>query len=513
MVEPTGRINENAVYGDDGHAAFVSVMEKEREAIAVAGGHGQWSSRSIFILAAMGAAVGFGNVWRFPYMAGEYGGGIFVMAYLLFVVVIGVPVMMAEVMLGRMGRQSPVNSIRKVALANGSSGCWQFIGWMAAAAGLLILSFYSVIAGWSMGYVFRAASGAFDHVSADGVTAIFGSLVSDPEKLLAWHTLFMAGTYYAVSQGVSRGLEVAVKLLMPLLLVLLLALLGYIARSDTFVDGVRFLLIPDLGRIDSMERMGEVILAAMGQAFFTLSLGVGAMMAYGAYLPKDISVAGATVAVVALDALVAIVAGMVIFPLVFASDLYMTDFTNGLSAQYGPGLLFQTLPLAFGQMAGGAILATAFFVLLVAAAWTSAIALLEPSTVYLVERWSLTRQRAAGITASMAWLLGLVTVFSFNEWSDFRLLGNVALFADKTLYHLLDLLASNILLPLGGLATAVFAGWVLGWRATEGELAFEQGHCGYGVWRFCIRYITPVLLVVVFFHGLHRVVDGIAGIS
>ncbi len=187
--------------------------------------HGQWSGRLVFILAASGSAVGLGNIWRFPYIAGEYGGGIFVITYLIFLLLIGVPVMMAEIMLGRMGGQSPINSVRKVAETSGQSRYWQIIGWMGAIAGFLILSFYSVIAGWSMAYVFRAAGGAFEGISADGVTAVFGFLVSDPEKLLAWHTLFMLGTYYAVSRGVNHGLELAVKVLMPLLLLFLLVLL------------------------------------------------------------------------------------------------------------------------------------------------------------------------------------------------------------------------------------------------------------------------------------------------
>ncbi len=282
--------------------------------------------------------------------------------------------------------------------------------------------------------------------------------------------------------------------------------------SDSFVEGVQFLLVPDLGRISNLEQMSQVILAAMGQAFFTLSLGAGAIMAYGAYLPKNVSITSATITIVILDTLVAIVAGMVIFPLIFANGLHAIDFANGLPGQYGPGLVFQTLPLAFGSMPGGTFFATIFFLLLVVAAWTSAISLLEPLTAYMIERWSLTRRRAAGLLAATAWFLGIATILSFNEWSDFRLLGHISLFADKTLYHLLDFLASNILLPFGGLAIAIFTGWVLDWRTTEDELALGQEYCGYAIWRFCIRYITPVLLVVVFFYSLLKALGEITGI-
>lgn len=474
--------------------------------------HGHWSGRLVFILAVSGSAISLGNIWRFPYMAGEYGGGIFVITYLVFLLLIGLPIMMAEIMLGRMGGHSPIYSIRKVAETNGQHRYWQVIGWLGAIAGFLILSLHSVFASWSMGYIFRAASGAFEGVSVDGVKAVFGFFINDPEKQLAWHTLFMLGTYYVVSRGVNRGLEPAIKVLMPLLLLILLVLLGHAVVSDSFTEGVRFFLLPDLGRISYLEQMSHVILAAMGQAFFTLSLGAGAIMAYGAYLPKNIPIMSTTLTIVLLDTCVAIIAGMIIFPLLFSTGLHAVDVVNGLPGQYGPELIFQTLPLAFGQIPGGVFYAAVFFLLLVLVAWTSAIALLEPFTAYLVERFSFSRQRAAGMLATMAWLLGIATLLSFNEWSDFRLLGNVAIFADKTIYQLLDFLASNILLPLGGLMIAIFAGWVLDWHTTEDELAHGQGYSSYAIWRFCIRYITPLLLVIVFCYSLLKALGEIPGV-
>lgn len=466
--------------------------------------HGAWSGRLIFVLAATGSAVGLGNIWRFPYLVGEYGGGLFVLIYLLCIALIGVPVMMAEVMLGRMGRHSPITSLRIIAEKNGHSRHWQLLGWMGVVAGLLILSFYSVIAGWSFAYLFRTGSGVFEGVTAEGVSAVFRQLVSDPEKLLAWHTIFMMLTYIAVSRGVRHGLEVAVKFLMPALFLLLLVLLGYSMSTGHFNEGVQFMFFPNTEHLGSIQNLSFVILAAMGQAFFTLSLGAGAIMAYGAYLPRTVPISGVVLTVVILDTLVAIIAGMIIFPIVFANGLESVDFANGLDARYGPGLIFQTMPLAFGNMPWGNLFGSVFFCLLILAAWTSSISLLEPVVAYLVERWNMSRANAAKIMAFIAWLLGLGTIFSFNIWSDFRPLGNFEIFADKTIYHLLDFVASNILLPLGGLLIAIFAGWVLSWKTTEDELALGKEYCGYAVWRISVRYITPILLLIVFIYSLFK---------
>lgn len=468
--------------------------------------HGMWSSQMVFVLAATGSAVGLGNIWRFPYMVGEYGGGLFVLIYLGCIALIGVPVMMAEVMLGRMGRHSPITSIRIIAERNGLSRHWHLLGWMGVVAGLLILSFYSVIAGWSMAYIFRSGAGVFDGITAEGVSAIFSDLVSEPEKLLAWHTLFMIMTYVVVSKGVVRGLEVAVKILMPMLFILLLVLLAYSMNTGYFNDGIQFMFFPETSRIADIKGLSFVILAALGQAFFTLSLGAGAIMAYGAYLPRSTSIFRVTMMVVIMDTLVAIVAGMIIFPIVFANNLDTVVFANGLDARYGPGLVFQTLPLAFGHMPWGDFFAALFFLLLVIAAWTSSISLLEPAVAYLVERWSLARDRAAMLMSVIVWILGLGTIFSFNIWSDVRPLESFEIFADKTVYHLLDFLASNILLPLGGVLIAVFVGWRLNWKTTEDELAMGKEYCSYAVWRISIRYIAPVLLIIVFIYSLLKVI-------
>ncbi len=324
--------------------------------------HGEWTSRWAFVLAATGAAVGLGNIWKFPYITGEHGGGAFVVVYLICIVLIGLPVMMAEILIGRRGRQNPIDSLDSLASEEKVSRLWKYLGVTGVLAGFLILSYYSVIAGQAMAYVLRTFTGTFEGVTADGASSIYQSLTGDPERLLAWHTLFMIMTMIIVSRGVQRGLEKSVRFLMPALFIILLMLVGYaMGTGQFFDDAVNFLFTPDFSKLD-----GNGILTAMGHAFFTLSLGMGAIMVYGSYVPKKASIFKMSMAISAMDTTVAIVAGLAIFPLVFA---------NGLSTGAGPGLIFETLPIAFGHMQFGAFFGGMFFLLLVFAAWSSAIAL------------------------------------------------------------------------------------------------------------------------------------------
>jgi NSS family neurotransmitter:Na+ symporter len=453
-----------------------SNMATKREPI-----HGQWSGRLAFILAATGSAVGLGNIWKFPYITGENGGGAFVLIYLLCIAVIGIPIMMAEVMLGRRGRRSPINTMRHLAEEENASPHWQWLGWAGVLAGFLILSYYSVIAGWALAYVFRAGSGLFTGLTADGVQSIFNNLVGEPERLLAWHTLFMVITMIVVARGVRSGLEKAVRLLMPMLFVLLVILVGYAWNSGSFEAGIEFLFRPDFSKISP-----DGVLIAMGHAFFTLSLGMGAIMVYGSYLPGKISIAKTSIAVSLMDTLVALMAGMAIFPIVFA---------NGLEPGAGPGLIFQTLPIAFGHMPYGTFFGMLFFVLLVFAAWSSAISLIEPAVAWMVENRGVSRVNASVVAGIATWLFGLLTVFSFNIWSEFKPL------ADKTLFDLLDYLTANIMLPLGGLLIALFAAWKMSRESSMDELAMGD-RFWYPLWRILVRYITPVGVAIVFLHAI-----------
>ncbi len=441
--------------------------------------HGHWSSRMAFILAVTGSAVGLGNIWKFPYIAGQNGGGAFVLVYLVCVIVIGMPVMMSEILIGRRGRRNPVATMELLGKEEGSSGNWRWLGGLGVMAGILILSYYSVIAGWTLAYVVKSATGVFVGATAEEVGAEFGGFVGSWKAITLCHTLFMALATFVVARGVERGIEQAVRFMVPALLILMLVLLGYSMSSGYFGQGVAFMFTPDFDKLT----WGSV-LAALGQAFFTLSIGMGAIMAYGAYLPEETSITGASAAVVTADTSIAILAGLAIFPLVFA---------NGLDPADGPGLVFQTLPLAFGQMAGGMFFSTIFFVLLSFAAWTSAIGLMEPAVAWLVEHYNRSRTQATIIVGGVIWLIGMGSVLSFNVLADTKFLAG-------TLFDNIDYLTSNIMLPLGGLLITVFAGWVMCRNSTSDEL----GSSGtlYKAWRMLARFVAPIGILFVLINAV-----------
>lgn len=431
-------------------------------------------------MAATGSAVGLGNIWRFPYLTGEYGGGAFVLMYIGCVLLVGIPIMMSEVLLGRRGRQSPINTMKSLAEEEGLTSAWRYLGWMGVVAGFLILSFYSVVAGWTLEYIFQAGTGSFITATDGEIGEIFDSLLRNPGQLMAMHTLFMALTVIVVAMGVQSGLERAVKFLMPALFILLLIMVGYAMSTDGFEEGVYYLFYPDWSKLSA-----EGFLAALGQAFFSLSLGMGAIMVYGSYLPDDASIANTSVTIALADTLVAIMAGLAIFPLVFA---------YGLETGSGPGLIFVTLPIAFGQMPYGQIFGTGFFVLLLFAAWTSSISLLEPAVAWLVENRGIARARSAAIAGLIAWVLGIGSVLSFNLWRDYRLF-------DKTYFNIMEYVTSNIMLPLGGLLIAVFTAWLMSRKAVIEELGLGEGLL-FGTWLFVVRYVTPIGVVIIFLHAI-----------
>jgi len=441
--------------------------------------HGHWSSRMAFILAVTGSAVGLGNIWKFPYIAGQNGGGAFVLVYLVCVIVIGLPVMMSEILIGRRGRRNPIATMELLGKEEGSSGKWRWVGGMGVIAGILILSYYSVIAGWTLTYIVKSATGVFVDATAQVVGDQFGAFVGNWKAVALCHTLFMAVTVFVVAKGVEGGLERAVKFMVPALLALMFALLIYSINSGYFAEGVAFMFTPDFSKLS-----WNSVLAALGQAFFTLSIGMGAVMAYGAYLPEETSITGASVAVVSADTGIAILAGLVIFPLVFA---------NGLDPADGPGLVFDTLPLAFGQMAGGVFFSTIFFVLLSFAAWTSAIGLMEPAVAWVVEHFNRSRAQAAVIIGGSIWVLGFGSVLSFNVLADVNFLAG-------TIFDNVDYLTSNIMLPLGGLLITVFAGWVMCRNSTADEL----GSSGtlYKAWRVLARFIAPIGILFVLINAV-----------
>lgn len=444
--------------------------------------HGLWSSRFTFIIAATGAAVGLGNIWKFPYIMGQNGGGAFMLVYLLAILLIGIPVLMAEVLMGKRGRQSPGLTARTLVLEAGAHRFWQITGWLGLAAGFIILSFYSVIAGWAFAYVGKAATGSFSDKTAAELGAMFGHFSADFSSLLLWSTVVIVLTCLVVARGLKKGLEPVLKVMMPALYLLLIALAIYASVTGDVHQAVRFMFYPDFSKL-SMNG----VLIALGHAFFTLSLASGVMMIYGAYLPNAVSIGRTTIWIALADTSVALLAAMVIYPVVFS---------QGLDAGQGPGLIFVTLPIAFGSMPGGVLIGTLFFLMLVFAAFTSTIAMIEAVVAWLVESRGWRRGKAALCSGAVLWCLSLLTVCSFSgaEFAkvEFNFLGKQV----HNLFEVLDHLAADILLPIGGLIIALFTGWVMQRRSTEQEL--NTSPLAYNIWRFCIRWFTPVAIALVF---------------
>ncbi len=430
--------------------------------------HPIWSSRLTYILATTGAAVGLGNIWKFPYIAGENGGGAFVLMYLLCILLLGIPIMVGEVMLGRKGRANPVHAMLTQARSAGVSKGWSLIGIMGVFAGIMILMYYSVVAGWSLEYVFQSATSSYMGKSPTDVAAGFGVFAQDTTRQLIWHSAFITVTAFIVGLGVMRGIGNAVNILMPILFMLLLMLLWYAFKNGEFARGLTFMFSADFSKLT-----GESLLTAMGHAFFTLSLGMGTIMVYGSYMPEHQSIPSASVSVAFLDTLIALIAGMAIFPLVFAS---------GLEPGSGPGLLFETLPIAFSDMWGGAFFGTGFFVLVSIAALSSSISLIEPGIAWL-EKLGITRIAATVGLALLCWLGGVASIYS------------------DEVFNTLDFLTANIMLPLGGLLIAIFVGWKLGYTRVRKEITGISNGV-FNVWFVVLRFITPIGVIVVFYESI-----------
>lgn len=437
---------------------------------------GGWNSRWTFIVATTGATVGLGNLWKFSYMAGENGGGAFVIAYLLCVLLIGLPVMIAEVLIGSRGRANPVSTTQDLSREAGRSSAWQLIGWLGCLSGFLILSYYSVIAGWGLAYVDKMLGGEFQAGSAALAGEQFNNLLADPVAMMKWQGAYVAVLVAIAALGVSRGLAWTSRLLIPLLLASLVLLAFYSLRVGDAEAALTFLFTFDAGALTT-----RAVLDAMGHAFFTLSIGVGALMAFGAYTPDRRSIIGMLSLVALLDTVVALLAGLVIFPLVFSLNI---------EPSMGPGLMFVALPYAFGNMDYGDYFGALFFIMVSLTAVSSGVALLEPATAWLVERFRWRRPLAVIFLGVVLWLLGLVTVFSFNWWAGVRLFG-------MTPFTLLDFVSANILLPAGGLLIAVFVAWKMRRETVRDELYVENEPL-FTLWRWLLRYIAGPSVLVIF---------------
>ena len=433
----------------------------------------QWSSKWAFILAATGAAVGLGNIWRFPYLVGTQGGSAFLFLYLACLVLLGLPILIAEILIGRHSRMNAVDAMRHLATRYHHSARWQWVSWLGAVALIMILSFYSVVSGWSIAYLWHTLTHGFSAQSTTAIQAHWQALIASPGQLLTWHSLFMLLTIGVIWLGVEQGLERATKLMMPGLYLILFVLVGMAAYLGDFHQAWRYLFHFNPAAITT-----STVIMALGQAFFTLALGAGAMLTYGAYAPQQTSLPFAVSIIAVLDVLVAVLAGLAIFPLVFAFHL-PTDS--------GPNLMYITLPIAFSHIPFGTAIAAAFFILLLFAAWTSSINLAEPVVIILMTKCRLSRGMAACCTGLCAWLLGIASLLSFNVWQHVTIQG-------KTFFDLVTTIPTNVILPIGGLGYALFAGWVLPASATRTEIPSRL----HNAWRFLIRYIAPPAIVIIF---------------
>ena len=444
----------------------------------------QWSSPWTFVAATTGSVVWLNNFSQFPYLSGQYGGSAFLIVYLVGVILISLPLMIMEIMIGRRGGQSPINAIKRIAQEEGLSARWSWLGAIGMLTGFLVFAYYSVIAGWTLAHAVRAMLGAFRGLTADGVSSHFSEFVKDPEKQLFWYTLFVVMTLAVVARNLRKGIEAVTKYVVPAMLILLIILVIYaMTLRPFFVQSFNDLLQPDFTKLTT-----DGVLLALGQAFFGSSLGVGALMTYGAALPKEGSIAKFSIIVVLVDLAVAVLAGLVIFPVLAAGNFIPTS---------GPDLIFQTLPVAFDHLRFGTFFGALFYILLVLVTWMSSISFVEPSILWLVERFSIKRTQAVWIFGLAAWVFGIVALLSFNYWAfSFNFFG-----ATKNIgfFDILLVLTSGILMPLGSLMLAGFVGWKLESAKIQAELN-TNSPCSYDAWLWLIRVVTPILLVILLFN-------------
>jgi len=443
----------------------------------VSTGNAMWSSRFAFIMASVGFAVGLGNIWRFPYVTGENGGSAFVLIYLLCAVAIGIPCLTAELLVGRRGGGSPPTAMAAVAAESGRSQRWKVVGGLGVVTAYTIAITYAVVVGWVLWYLARAISAGFVGFDAATAEATFSGLLADNQAMVLWTlvgNLIVGGIIYA---GVTAGIERAVTIMMPLMFSLLVGLSIYNYFAGGFIETLQWLFTPDFSKVS-----GATFLAAVGQAFFSIGVGMGGMMTYGAYLPRDFSIARGAGTIVLADTLIALLAGFVVFPAVFHFGLDMAS---------GPGLIFQTLPVAFAQMPGGGVFAVLFFVML--AGVTSMVGLLESVTSWTKEKLNVSRQRSTILVVGSVTTLSVVSVLSYNIWADYQLLG-------MNFNELTEALYDKLFLPMAGLLVALFTGWFMHRDASQDELRDDSQW--FGLWRGLTRFIVVPAVALILITGL-----------
>lgn len=448
----------------------------------------RFSSRLGFILISAGCAVGLGNVWRFPYITGQYGGAAFVLFYLLFLVILGLPIMVMEFAVGRASQKSAARSFH-VLEPKGSK--WHLEGYACMAGNYLLMMFYTTVGGWMIAYVFKMMFGEFQGLDADGVGAVFNGMLGQPGYMTSWMIVVVLLSFFICSLGLQNGVERITKVMMSCLFVILLILCIRSVTLPGAMEGIRFYLIPDFGKM-AENGLGEAVFAAMGQAFFTLSLGIGAMAIFGSYISRDRSLTGETVNICVLDTLVALLAGLIIFPSCSAF---------GVDPGQGPGLVFVTLPNVFNQMAGGRLFGTLFFVFMTFAALSTIVAVFENIISFSIDLFGFRRKKAVWINVIAIVVLSMPCVLGFNAWSSFAPLG-----AGSTIQDLEDFIVSNNLLPLGSMVYLLFCtsryGW--GWKNFTAEADAGKG-LKFPKWsRVYVSYILPVIVLFIFVMGYYQ---------
>ncbi len=440
---------------------------------------GSWSSRFGFVVAAAGSAIGLGNIWKFPYITYENDGGAFVLVYLLCIVAIGIPIMTAEMLIGRKTQKNAVGAFKEL-----GGNKWKIVGGLGVVTGFVLLSYYSVIAGWTLEYFFKSVSGSFNGLSEQEVGNQFGTFVTNPFKQVFWHGLFMSLTVFVIMGGVAKGIERVTKILMPVLLGIFVILLIQSLQTGGAGKALTFLFRPNFS-----ELTFDSVLEAVGHSFFTLSLGMGTIITYGSYMRKGDSLPKSALIVSGLDTCIAMVACMVIYPIIFSFDLVPTK---------SAGILFTTLPVIFVKMPGGTFFAPLFFALVAFAALTSTISLLEVVVSYFVDEFKWERKKATAGTGFLIFMLGILSALSNGAHQGLSNLNIIGKTSTVGFFNTFDYLVSNWMLPIGGLLIAVFVGWILQSSVKEEEFHDgEQTFFKYNHWNFLLRFVSPVAVAII----------------
>ncbi len=443
-----------------------------------------WSSQFTFILAALGSAIGLGNLWRFPYLVGENGGGAFIILYLSSILIIGIPALIATIMIGHRGQCNPILCLEKVAKEEGLNPKWRGLGWLLVLSAYFLLTIFSVVASWILDFLFFAITDGFSGINAENASQVFDNIKNDPLQMSIWHGVFMGMIMFVIAKGVRGGIERAVKFAMPSLFIILIGLVCYSLYNGNTEAAFDFLFTPDFSKIDM-----SVIMLAVGQALLTLSVGGAGMLVYGAYIGDNVSIPKSSLIIAGMDTVVALLAGLMIFPIVFQ---------YGLVPNQGPGLMFVTLPIAFAEMPGGDFFAILFFTLLLLAAFSTGLSMFEPVVAWFKDQRGVSRVHGSIIVGIATWLVGLLNVFSYNLWSEVRPLAFITSLKDLTIFDSVEFLTANFAMPIGSILIAFFVGWMITEKMREQEFTNNTNPNYYKYWRFFVRYVVPSAIIIVF---------------